>query len=128
MIRLNAKLAGAGLPPLTSLATAFSDGTRLCQLLEVFSEETIRYHARPFLRVQRMENVSTALNFISAHGVRLTNIGAEDVVDGNLKLILGMIWTLVLRFSIATIEYVLASSVRVLQRRRSRTLLRSPAA
>jgi len=53
-----------------------------------------------------MENVSTALNFISAHGVRLTNIGAEDVVDGNLKLILGMIWTLVLRFSIATIECV----------------------
>src|SRR5882757_718953 len=28
-----------------------------------------------------------------------------DIIDGNLKLILGMIWTLVLRFTIADIKY-----------------------
>ena len=29
-----------------------------------------------------------------------------DIIDGNLKLILGMIWTLILRFTIADIRSV----------------------
>jgi Ca2+-binding actin-bundling protein fimbrin/plastin (EF-Hand superfamily) len=29
-----------------------------------------------------------------------------DIIDGNLKLILGMIWTLILRFTIADIRFV----------------------
>lgn len=55
-----------------------------------------------------MENAVKALERIKEMGVHLTNIGPEDVVDGNRKLILGMIWSLVLRFSIADIKYVLA--------------------
>lgn len=53
-----------------------------------------------------MENAVKALERIKEMGVHLTNIGPEDVVDGNRKLILGMIWSLVLRFSIADIKYV----------------------
>ena len=34
----------------------------------------------------------------------MTNIGAEDVVDGNRKIILGLIWTLILRFTISDIS------------------------
>ena len=34
----------------------------------------------------------------------MTNIGAEDVVDGNRKIILGLIWTLILRFTISDIN------------------------
>lgn len=30
----------------------------------------------------------------------------SDIIDGNLKLILGMIWTLILRFTIADIRYL----------------------
>jgi hypothetical protein len=33
----------------------------------------------------------------------LTNIGAEDLVDSNEKLILGLIWSIILRFTIADI-------------------------
>lgn len=29
-----------------------------------------------------------------------------DIIDGNLKLILGMIWTLILRFTIADIRFL----------------------
>ena len=34
----------------------------------------------------------------------MTNIGAEDIVDGNRKLVLGLIWTLILRFTISDIN------------------------
>ncbi|KAL9711278.1 alpha-actinin [Leucoagaricus gongylophorus] len=56
------------------------------------------------MRVQKAENVNKALEFITSRGVKLTNIGPEDIIDGNLKLILGMIWTLILRFTIADIS------------------------
>ena len=54
--------------------------------------------------MQRFENVNKALDFIKARGIQMTNIGAEDVVDGNRKLILGLIWTLILRFTISDIN------------------------
>lgn len=50
------------------------------------------------------QNVTKALQFIKDRGVHLTNIAAEDIIDGNLKLILGLIWTLILRFTIADIS------------------------
>ncbi|KAF9643282.1 actinin-like protein [Thelephora ganbajun] len=89
---LNTKLESQGYQPMTSLVKDLSDGVRLIQLMN------------PRMRVQKAENVNRALEFINSRGVKLTNIGPEDIIDGNLKLILGMIWTLVLRFTIADIS------------------------
>ncbi|KAL9639205.1 MAG: hypothetical protein Q9164_001076 [Protoblastenia rupestris] len=76
----------------------------LIHLLEVLSSTSLgRYASKPKLRVQRFENVNTCLIFIKSRGIQLTNIGAEDVVDGNRKIILGLIWTLILRFTISDI-------------------------
>ncbi|KAK4688455.1 hypothetical protein P7C73_g1661, partial [Tremellales sp. Uapishka_1] len=102
--RLNTKLESQGLDPMTSLVRDFADGVKLIQLLEIMSESSLgRYNQKPKLRVQKAENASKALQFIRDRGVKLTNIGPEDILDGNLKLILGMIWTLILRFTIAGI-------------------------
>lgn len=77
----------------------------LIHLLECLSNESLgRYAAKPKLRVQRFENANTALNFVKSRGIQMTNIGAEDVVDGNRKIILGLIWTLILRFTINDIN------------------------
>lgn len=74
-------------------------------MLESLSNDTLgRYAAKPKLRVQRFENVNTGLDFIKSRGIQMTNIGAEDVVDGNQKIILGLIWTLILRFTISDIN------------------------
>jgi hypothetical protein len=74
----------------------------LIHLLEVLGGESLgRYASRPKLRVQRFENVNVALNYVKSKGIQMTNIGAEDVVDGNRKIILGLIWTLILRFTIS---------------------------
>lgn len=48
--------------------------------------------------------MNKALDFIKSRGIQMTNIGAEDVVDGNQKIILGLIWTLILRFTISDIN------------------------
>jgi Ca2+-binding EF-hand superfamily protein len=48
--------------------------------------------------------VNKALEYIKRRGIQTTNIGAEDVVDGNRKIILGLIWTLILRFTISDIS------------------------
>lgn len=77
----------------------------LIHLLEILSNESLgRYASRPRLRVQRFENVNIALDFIKGRRIQLTNIGAEDIVDGNRKIILGLIWTLILRFTISDIN------------------------
>jgi len=76
-----------------------------CIAQEVLTEVSLgRFNQNPVLRVQKMENTKQALDRIKEMGVHLTNIGPEDIVDGNRKLILGMIWSLVLRFSIADIS------------------------
>lgn len=36
-----------------------------------------------------------------------------DIIDGNLKLILGMIWTLILRFTIADIRSVASGLLHI---------------
>lgn len=102
---LNTKLEANGYPPMTSLVKDLSDGVRLIQLMEIMGDTSLgRYNRNPRMRVQKAENVNKALEFITSRGVKLTNIGPEDIIDGNLKLILGMIWTLILRFTIADIS------------------------
>lgn len=87
------------------LVTDLSDGVILIHLLEVLGNENLgRYASKPKLRVQRFENVNVALDFIKGRRIQMTNIGAEDVVDGNRKIILGLIWTLILRFTISDIN------------------------
>jgi hypothetical protein len=81
---------------------------KLIHLLEILGNESLgKYASNPRLRVQKCENVHKSLEFIKGRGIGLYNIGAEDIVDGNLKLILGLIWTLILRFTITDIKYVL---------------------
>ena len=52
------------------------------------------------MRFHKIANVNKALDFIASKGVKLVSIGAEEIVDGNVKMTLGMIWTIILRFAI----------------------------
>lgn len=102
--RLNNKISPREVA-VKSLVTDLSDGIILVHLLEVLSNESLgRYASNPRLRVQKFENVNKSLEFIKSRGIQMTNIGAEDVVDGNRKIILGLIWTLILRFTISDIS------------------------
>uniref|UniRef100_A0A8D2Q2K2 Filamin B n=2 Tax=Varanus komodoensis TaxID=61221 RepID=A0A8D2Q2K2_VARKO len=80
-----------------------SDGLRLIALLEVLSQKHMyrKYHQRPTFRQMQLENVSVALEFLEKENIKLVSIDSKAIVDGNLKLILGLIWTLILHYSIS---------------------------
>ncbi|XP_032870140.1 alpha-actinin-4 isoform X4 [Amblyraja radiata] len=82
----------------------FRDGLKLMLLLEVISGERLPKPERGKMRVHKINNVNKALDFIASKGVKLVSIGAEEIVDGNVKMTLGMIWTIILRFAIQDIS------------------------
>ncbi|XP_071441875.1 alpha-actinin, sarcomeric isoform X2 [Hetaerina americana] len=82
----------------------FRNGLKLMLLLEVISGETLPKPDRGKMRFHKIANVNKALDFIERKGVKLVSIGAEEIVDGNLKMTLGMIWTIILRFAIQDIS------------------------
>ena len=87
---------------INSLDTDLSDGLRLIALIEVLSQKHVgRFNKRPTFRQMKMENVALALNFLEQERIKLVSIDAQSIVDGNLKLILGLIWTLILHYSIS---------------------------
>ncbi|KAI9030776.1 calponin homology domain-containing protein [Phycomyces nitens] len=101
---VNNKLDIRQVPHIKELCADLATGVRLIQLLEIIGNAPIpRYNKNPRMRIQCVENVNMALEFIRRI-VPLTNIGAEDIVDKNLKLVLGMLWTIILRFTIDDIN------------------------
>lgn len=113
--------------------TDFRAGLKLMLLLEVISGERLPRPDRGKMRFHKIANVNKALDFIQSKvplrkknlifrkwtniwlfkifkinywikGVRLVSIGAEEIVDGNVKMTLGMIWTIILRFAIQDIS------------------------
>lgn len=52
-----------------------------------------------------VSNTSVHEGFFLFLQVKLESIGAEDIVDGNERLILAVIWMIILRFQIADISY-----------------------
>lgn len=53
------------------------------------------------MRIHSLENVDKALQFLKEQRVHLENVGSHDIVDGNHRLTLGLIWTIILRFQVA---------------------------
>eukprot|EP00043_Microstomoeca_roanoka_P006579 m.64030 g.64030 ORF g.64030 m.64030 type:complete len:445 (-) comp13474_c2_seq2:59-1393(-) len=81
---------------------AFKNGVALIQMLEIVSGKPFKRYSRdPKLRVHQIENISNALSFLKEEGLTLVNIGPEDVADGNTKLVLGLIWTIIYHYQIA---------------------------
>ncbi|XP_046810522.1 dystonin isoform X31 [Lucilia cuprina] len=78
------------------------DGHNLLSLLEVLSGEHLP-REKGKMRFHMIQNAQMALDFLRYKKIKLVNIRAEDIVDGNPKLTLGLIWTIILHFQISDI-------------------------
>uniref|UniRef100_A0A8B9LC80 Actinin, alpha 2b n=1 Tax=Astyanax mexicanus TaxID=7994 RepID=A0A8B9LC80_ASTMX len=99
----NSHLRKAG-TQIENIEEDFRNGLKLMLLLEVISGERLPKPDRGKMRFHKIANVNKALEFITSKGVKLVSIGAEEIVDGNVKMTLGMIWTIILRFAIQDIS------------------------
>merc|ERR1712137_1426883 len=85
------------------MGTDLCDGVKLIALLEILHRSKIegRYYRNPKSKPYKIDNVNFALNFITdTLKIKLISCSAEDIVDGNVKIILGMLWRLIQRFQL----------------------------
>ncbi|KAJ8305394.1 hypothetical protein KUTeg_015939 [Tegillarca granosa] len=78
------------------------DGHNLISLLEVLAKDTLP-RERGKMRFHKIQNVQIALEYLRRKGIRLVNIRSDEIVDGNPKLTLGLIWTIILHFQISDV-------------------------
>ena len=82
-------------------------GVLSIRLLEVLSDSSCgKFNKNPKTQFQHFENHNIFLKQLAAKSIKLVNIGAEDLAgttgtaDSQRKLVLGLTWTLILRYEI----------------------------
>ncbi|XP_075056397.1 dystrophin isoform X4 [Mixophyes fleayi] len=96
---INAQFAKFGKYPIEDLFTDLQDGRRLLDLLEGLTGQKL-VKEKGSTRVHALNNVNKALQVLQKNNVDLVNIGSSDIVDGNHKLILGLIWSIILHWQV----------------------------
>eukprot|EP00457_Paulinella_chromatophora_P000377 gb/GEZN01000377.1/.p1 GENE.gb/GEZN01000377.1/~~gb/GEZN01000377.1/.p1 ORF type:complete len:978 (+),score=205.67 gb/GEZN01000377.1/:22-2955(+) len=94
------KLAPANIP-FESVLTDFKDGIALVALIEILSEEKLT--GKPLvskkMRAHDIDNCNRALEFLFAQNVKLElKPSAENLVDGDERAIMSLVWGIMLRF------------------------------
>ncbi|XP_033837659.2 dystrophin isoform X13 [Periophthalmus magnuspinnatus] len=97
---VNSQLVKTGKKPVDDLFSDLCDGRKLLELLEGLAGHELVRLERGFTRVHSLNNVNRALQILQKNNVELVNIGAADIVDGNHKLILGLIWSIILHWQV----------------------------
>uniref|UniRef100_A0A3P9PND1 Calponin-homology (CH) domain-containing protein n=1 Tax=Poecilia reticulata TaxID=8081 RepID=A0A3P9PND1_POERE len=80
----------------SDLFSDLRDGSRLLDLLEVMSGQSMKRQRGRGVFQQRA-NVETALDFLKKKSIKLVNINIPDITDGRPSIILGLVWTIILR-------------------------------
>lgn len=97
----NQYLARKGLQ-INDLNVDLGDGINLHALLETIGDEKLpKINKKPRMRIQKLENLSRAFDYLKKKEIKLVGIGSSDLLDGHEKLILGLVWTIILRFEVA---------------------------
>jgi len=83
-----------------------ADGVKLINFLELLAERKIgqKYDMKPASRIQMIQNLHMALQFVEKNMSIKATSSAEDFADKNLKMILGFLWTLFKKYKIQTIK------------------------
>ncbi|CAI8056215.1 Filamin-C [Geodia barretti] len=99
--RLKGKQSSYTGPRIQDLRNDLCDGLVLIRLMEVLTKKKITgYVKQPRITVHKMVNLDLALRFIADEGIKLIGIGSHNIFEGNLGLIMGLVWTLIQKYQI----------------------------
>ena len=85
-----------------------ASGIKLILLVEQLSGDKLgKYNKNPKIRIEKVENLNVALNYINSFlkeiGIK-NQYSAEMILDEEERMILGMVWTLILRYSVSEVS------------------------
>ncbi|XP_056674882.1 utrophin isoform X4 [Monodelphis domestica] len=96
---INSRFSKSGKPPIKDMFTDLKDGRKLLDLLEGLTGTSLPKE-RGSTRVHALNNVNRVLQVLHQNNVELVNIGGTDIVDGNHKLTLGLLWSIILHWQV----------------------------
>lgn len=96
---INARFSKSGKTPINDMFSDLKDGRKLLDLLEGLTGTSLPKE-RGSTRVHALNNVNRVLQVLHQNNVELVNIGGTDIVDGNPKLTLGLLWSIILHWQV----------------------------
>ncbi|XP_028253113.1 dystrophin isoform X2 [Parambassis ranga] len=108
---INAQFSKTGKTPIKDMFSDLKDGRKLLDLLEGLTG-TVLTKERGSTRVHSLNNVNKVLQVLHQNNVDLVNIGGTDIVDGNHKLTLGLIWSIILHWQVKDIMKDIMSNLQ----------------
>uniref|UniRef100_A0A3P8UV04 Calponin-homology (CH) domain-containing protein n=1 Tax=Cynoglossus semilaevis TaxID=244447 RepID=A0A3P8UV04_CYNSE len=103
------KWINSGKTPIKDMFCDLKDGRKLLDLLEGLTGTT---KERGSTRVHSLNNVNKVLQVLHQNNVDLVNIGGTDIVDGNHKLTLGLIWSIILHWQVKDVMKDIMSNLQ----------------
>ncbi|ESO93736.1 hypothetical protein LOTGIDRAFT_57277, partial [Lottia gigantea] len=81
--------------PINDLRTDLRDGQILATLIEIVGNEKLcNISTNPDTREDMIHNIDTVLQFVEKNKIRVHEMTAQDIIDGNLKCIMRLILAL----------------------------------
>ncbi|XP_059157467.1 dystrophin-like isoform X5 [Physella acuta] len=97
---INSQLSKSKRVTITDLFTDLRDGERLLSLLEVLGGLSLKPE-KGKLRVHHINNLNRAIEILeNNYSIKLVNISSNDIADGNPKLTLGLVWSIILHWQV----------------------------
>ncbi|XP_077408097.1 utrophin isoform X3 [Vanacampus margaritifer] len=108
---INAQFSKEAKTAIKDMFADLRDGRKLLDLLEGLTGHVLTKE-RGSTRVHALNNVNKVLQVLHQNNVDLVNIGGTDIVDGNHKLTLGLIWSIILHWQVKDIMKDVMSSLQ----------------
>jgi len=86
--------------------SSWKDGITLMKLMNALYDVDMpkRYKKDAKTRVHRLDNVNQALKMVKAAEVKTTNLKQVNLLDGDFKMMAGMVWNVILDYNIKGIS------------------------